>query len=430
MGINFSTAFDQLRAQLNAQLMDQYGLSPEMLEKGKNAARTITPITAEQAQQYQETNGAAFPGMYALDLSDYGGSGWGLAPLGTVQQMWNMKPREDDGGGFLKGLANAGQEMKGGLSIMAMPLMAAAGAGAFGGAGAGAEGAGAAGTVGEFGAEPVFGGSGSEALAGGAGADTLGSTGADTLSMPAAQAENPFGDYNIDPNTGDVFDGPGQNPYTSNFSGGDTNAFFNGVDPSGSGPGLMQQAKDLAAQYGITPASALALVKQGAGLIGKAAPAALGAVGAKQQADSLSALAEKYMALGAPSRDRYEASYEPGFTMMNDPGYKDALDQSSKATLHGLSVQGNPAGSPNAWAQSLNDLYAKTAYPALQNFRNTNANAGGIASLQTAAPAAATGAIGAQANIFNAIGGGLNDIFSPKQTLAEQLADLRRQGLY
>jgi hypothetical protein len=179
----------------------------------------------------------------------------------------------------------------------------------------------------------------------------------------------------------------------------------------------------MAAQFGITPASAMKYILDA---IKKGAPAAIGAYAANQQANSLQDLANKYMEMGAPSRARYEASFAPGFTMANDPGYTDALNAASKATLHGLSVNGNPAGSPNAWSTSLQDLYAKTAYPALQTFRNQNAATGGIASFSAAAPAASTSAINAGSNVFNAIGAGVNDIFNPKPSLAETLADYKR----
>lgn len=154
----------------------------------------------------------------------------------------------------------------------------------------------------------------------------------------------------------------------------------------------------------------------------------LGIYGANQQANSYADLANKYMSFGAPSRARYEASFAPGFNMNMDPGYTDALNQSSKATLHGLSTQGNPADSPNAWSKTLSDLYEKTAYPALQNYRSTNANAGGIASLQAAAPGASSNAINAQGGIYNAIGAGAADIFNPPKSLAQILKEARVYG--
>lgn len=166
------------------------------------------------------------------------------------------------------------------------------------------------------------------------------------------------------------------------------------------------------------------------GTLGSLIGAGLGAYGASTQADAYSELAGRYEGYGAPSRARYEASYAPGFTMENDPGYKDALNQSAKGTLHGLSAQGNPADSPNAWAASLSDLFQKSAYPALQNYRTTNSNAGGISSLQNTAPELQAKAIGSNSNIFNAIGSGVSNVFNPPQTLAEQLAALKNSGLY
>ncbi len=154
-------------------------------------------------------------------------------------------------------------------------------------------------------------------------------------------------------------------------------------------------------------------------------------------------------AVVAPSQARYESTFQPGFTMANDPGYQDALDQSSKATLHALSVNGNPAGSPNAWAQSLTDNYQKTAYPALQAYRSTNANTGGygsagagaatIPSLATNIPAGATAgsgvgynagsstaaqAIGQSGTTFADLGGAVNNVVNPSPTIADLLKKL------
>lgn len=162
--------------------------------------------------------------------------------------------------------------------------------------------------------------------------------------------------------------------------------------------------------------------------IARGLPGALGALGAANQANAYKDLSRDYMAVGAPSRARFEASFDPGFSMENDPGYQEALKQAAKATLHGLSIGGNPAGSPNAWAQSLTDLYQKTAYPALQNYRNQNASAGGMGALTAAAPAAASGSIAAQGNVFNGIGAAANDIFNPPKSLSQLLREIRSAG--
>jgi hypothetical protein len=179
-----------------------------------------------------------------------------------------------------------------------------------------------------------------------------------------------------------------------------------------------------------TGGSALSLPSSEGVLAGLARglPGALGAVGAAYQANQYGNLANDYMAVGAPSRARFEASYAPGFSMENDPGYKDALDQAAKATLHGLSIGGNPAGSPNAWAQSLTDLYQKTAYQALQQYRNQNASAGGLAALTQAAPAAAGNAVSSTGNIFNGVGAAANDIFNPPKSLTQLFREIRAAG--
>lgn len=204
--------------------------------------------------------------------------------------------------------------------------------------------------------------------------------------------------------------GPGTNPGDTIFGGSASNPY-----PGGD---ILQQAGEFAKKYGGSVLSALQILSRGV-------PGALGAVAANKQAGSLSALSDKYMAMGAPSRARYEASFAPGFTMANDPGYQDALDQTTKATLHGMSVNGNPAGSPNAWAQTLSDVNSKFAYPALQSYRSGNAGAGGLAAFNAAAPGAATSAIDARGNVLNSAGAAVNDIFNPRQSLADLLRAAR-----
>ena len=165
-----------------------------------------------------------------------------------------------------------------------------------------------------------------------------------------------------------------------------------------------------------------------ASILGNLGAGALDAYGANKQADTLQHISDQYMGLGAPSRDRYNASFAPGFTMANDPGYTDALNQASKATLHGLSVQGNPSDSPNAWAQSLSDLNSKFAYPALQDYRASNANTGGFGAFNAAAPGAAQTAAGAQSNIYGVAGKTLANITNPTPDYSNLLKLLGGSG--
>jgi hypothetical protein len=408
------------------------------------AAKTYTAdprytafTAAQNAQQDLNSTNPFGPGVGFYNDNPAG------VPWQTEGAKWwtgpQMAPKTDQYDAW-SGIGPALRDMRGGLSVIGTALGGYLGA-AYGGAATGAD----------YGLGEAYGGMASpEAVAGGASVaapagGTVGgtmyadasnyantmtdATAVDGASMPAATAEpwlDITGGYNFDPNTGDVFHGTGDNPFGSNFSGGNTNAFFNGTE-AGVDPSMLQQAQDMAKTFGVTPASALTALLKAAG---RAAPGVIGAVAANKQADSLQALADKYFSVGAPSRARYEASYAPGFTMANEPGYKDALDLTTKATLHGLSVNGNPAGSPNAWGQTLTDINSKFAFPALQRFREQNANTGGIGTLTAAAPAASSGAIGAQSNVLNALGSSANSIFNPPQSLAEQLAELRRQGLY
>lgn len=164
-------------------------------------------------------------------------------------------------------------------------------------------------------------------------------------------------------------------------------------------------------------------------LAGNVGLTGLGIYGANKQANALEDLNNQYMAMGAPSRGRYESSFAPGFTMENDPGYTDALGQAAKSTLHGMSAKfGNPSDSPNAWAATLKDLYAGTAYPALQDYRKLNANTGGLSRFAEAAPGVATGAINADAGKLNAIGAGAANIFNPPSTLEQLLRGMRAYG--
>lgn len=158
---------------------------------------------------------------------------------------------------------------------------------------------------------------------------------------------------------------------------------------------------------------------------------ALGMYAANQKAESLKRLADDSMtrwrdtmAIGAPSRGRYEASFQPGFSMANEPGYQDALGATTKATLHGLSVTGNPAGSPNAWAQTLEDVNNKFALPALNSYRNTNATTGGYAGFNLSAARgpdtdATMAALNADDQFYNAIGSGVADLTTPRNSLEE-----------
>lgn len=158
-------------------------------------------------------------------------------------------------------------------------------------------------------------------------------------------------------------------------------------------------------------------------LAGSIAPAALGAYASNEQSQDLAALSDKYFNVGAPSRARFEGSFAPGFTMANEPGYSDALDQTTKSFLHKASVTGNPADSPNAWMQTLKDVNNTFAMPQLNEYRRLNAGTGGLAALTSAAPGLDTQSVNAQRGIYDSIGSAAADIFTPRKSLSDLLRE-------
>jgi len=157
---------------------------------------------------------------------------------------------------------------------------------------------------------------------------------------------------------------------------------------------------------------------------GQVAGAGLGAYASNEQANALTDLTNKYLEYGAPSRARYEASMSPGFNPSSIPGYQGAVDNSMQTMLRKLSTQGNPFGNPGGLIEANKSVVAGTALPALQEYQRLNAGTGGIASLNAAAPSTSAAATGANANIYNAIGYGIDQATAQPSTLDSLLKRL------
>ena len=162
---------------------------------------------------------------------------------------------------------------------------------------------------------------------------------------------------------------------------------------------------------------------------GRAIPGIIGAFGANAQANSLSDLAKQFGEYGAPSRARYEASMTPGFDPASIPGYSGALDTASQSILRQLSAQnGNPYGNPGGLIEANKSIVSGTALPAIQNYQNQNANAGGLGALASAYPATQMSATQAGSGALNALGASAADVFNPKPqsiTLADLLKGMK-----
>jgi hypothetical protein len=163
---------------------------------------------------------------------------------------------------------------------------------------------------------------------------------------------------------------------------------------------------------------------------GNLASTGLGIAGSRNAANAYNDLAGKYMAFGAPSRSRYEASMTPGFDPNSIPGYSGAVDTASKGILARLAATGgNPWGNPGGLIEANKQIISGTALPAIQDYQRLNAGTGGYAGFNAAAPGAATAGIGAQGGVYNAIGSGLAGLTNPQPSIYDTLARLGVQGL-
>jgi hypothetical protein len=175
-----------------------------------------------------------------------------------------------------------------------------------------------------------------------------------------------------------------------------------------------------------------AIAKEGssgslASILGKLGAAGLGAYASNQQSNALTDLASKYQEYGAPSRARYEASMAPGFDPMSVPGYSGAVDTASKSLLARLSASGgNPFGNPGGLIDANKQIINGTAMPAVQEYQRLNANTG-FGNSMNAALGLQKESIGADANLYNSIGYGLNAATNPQPSITDIMKQL--QGL-
>lgn len=159
-----------------------------------------------------------------------------------------------------------------------------------------------------------------------------------------------------------------------------------------------------------------------ASLLGTIGQAGLGIAAGLQQSNSTSALGDRILNMGAPSLARYEASFQPGFDIFQQPGYQQALDTSWDTGLRKLSTQGNPFGDPGALTEANKSIMGSLGLPALQNYRETN-RAAGFGNVPQYA-ALGSQAIGQQGGAWEAAGAGLENLLNPRrQNMTLNLGD-------
>jgi hypothetical protein len=235
------------------------------------------------------------------------------------------------------------------------------------------------------------------AAAAGAGTAAVNGVGSDPAPAPAPSSPQDIqmgqgtstGGYNVDPNTGDVTGGG--------------NAANGAAGAGGTALSRILGGNASAADW--------------ASVLGTGGATALGMYGANQQANAMQGMYNQFLGLGAPSRDRYEASFDPNFDISKMPGVQSALDTTNQSMLRQASIGGNPAGNPSVLAEINKYALGSVALPALQQYRNQNAATGGYGAFNSAAPSAGAGAISAGGNVYNAAGYGLGQITNPMPTL-------------
>lgn len=154
-------------------------------------------------------------------------------------------------------------------------------------------------------------------------------------------------------------------------------------------------------------------------LAGTLGSTVLGYLGAENQAGALSDTADKYLALGQPYRGALAASYAPGFSMNNEPGYKDAIDQTMQSYLRKASTGGNPFDNPGVSTEALKYVTAGTALPQLNTYRSQLGSFGQLG--VNTAGTADMGAAGASGGTYDALGYGLSQLTAPKNNTLQDL---------
>jgi hypothetical protein len=152
-------------------------------------------------------------------------------------------------------------------------------------------------------------------------------------------------------------------------------------------------------------------------------------MGASKQADSYKDLMNQYFSLGAPYRDLLQKSYQPGFSLQNEPGFKDAMDTAHSTYMRAASAGnaqgvagGNPFDNPGAFMESQKYLMGSLGLPYLKNYRSGLSGAGQLG----LGPSAQFGGAGvnAEGGKYDAIGYGLGEVFNPKPDYMKQFANL------
>lgn len=217
-------------------------------------------------------------------------------------------------------------------------------------------------------------------------------------------------------------------------SGGGLEQLFSGLDAAGTA-GLTGIGANLAQGAASGGASALSRLFSGdasaadyASLLGTLGATGLGVLGSNRQADAYKDVANQYLNIGAPYRDKLAGSYAPDFNLAAQPGYGDAFAKQADVAARSYGAKyGNPADSPTAQAGILGDVWNQSYLPALSNYRGQLGQFGGLG-LNTSSTASLAGAGGSD-DLYKNLAGGLGALTNPQPNLQDLLKQLQQGGI-
>lgn len=146
--------------------------------------------------------------------------------------------------------------------------------------------------------------------------------------------------------------------------------------------------------------------------LGRILGTGLGMYASDRAADNAKELANQFASYGAPYRQKLTDLYANPSSFLNSQEVQKPVQMATDIMSRSLSTQGNPTGSGNA-LQQLQSYSADQLFGKLGQEKDRLAGYGGLANYNAAAPAAAANAGASSSNVYNALGAGIADIFSP-----------------
>lgn len=150
------------------------------------------------------------------------------------------------------------------------------------------------------------------------------------------------------------------------------------------------------------------------GTIGTVGQTLLGGYAANQQTGAYSDLANQFLGMGQPYRDRLNATYDPNWSFADTPDMKMASQSAMDQAARALSTKfGNPADSPSAIGELLKYGISNNLDKSF-NYRNQLGQFGGLGAAPVAA-GANSGLLGvkAQGGLYESLGSGFENLMNP-----------------